>query len=201
MNSANASCSVAPTIWPVSPLCLGKYVDEVPRYDDVTHSNVGVQRFRERADVKHAVCVVGTLQRGHRAPFVMKFAVVVVLDDPGADSSGEPQQRLSTGRRHQQSRRMLVRGRDEYQARGICRRFERHAALIERDALHRRARRFERRPCAAVTRAFDPREVTRIQEHACDERDGRLSGGHQEDLVRIRVDAAVFDEVMQQGPA
>ncbi|XQU71554.1 hypothetical protein OJJOAM_004343 [Cupriavidus sp. H18C1] len=126
---------------------------------------------------------------------VAQFAVVVVLDDPGAVGARPGQQRVSSrhGQRHAQ--RILMRGRDEGHARALGHRAARldvHAGLVDRYADHAApvSRALQDAGDAAVGWIFDPREVIGVEQHLARQVEALLRAGGDDHLLRRAMDRA-----------
>ena len=145
-------------------------IDQRFGHDDIAEADVRIGRFREGAEIEHARRRRQPLQRGHRARLIVKFAVIVVLDDAGAHGFGKAKQFEAAADRHQPPGRVLVRRGDEDQPRRILAGADRHALFVERHGGDDGAGGLEGDVGAAIAGAFDPGVIARFEQRICDQR-------------------------------
>ena len=199
MNSDKASCRVAETSCPVWRCARSNVSTRTLRHDRVSHPNIGQHHLGEGADVEYAACGIEALQGCHGSSLVMKLAVVVVLDQHGADSRRKAQQLHPPIDRHQPAGRILMRRRDEDELRPVPAAGQHQAAAVERNTDDAGPDRFKRHTGAAIAGVLQPSEIPGFQGHPGDQLDRRLRRRRDDDLTRLGPDAAVLDEMACQG--
>src|SRR5215475_854199 len=79
------------------------------RCDEISEAQTRIQDLAEGADIQNPLVAIETLQRRQWASDVAKFAVVIVLDDPGAAGAGPGQKGEPPRQRQCDTQRALVR--------------------------------------------------------------------------------------------
>ena len=164
----------------------------------------GKQRFAEGADVENAAAAVDALERGERAAAEAEFAVVIVLDDPGTGALCRAQQGETALDAHDVAERLLVRRRDERQAK--LRRAAQALGDLHSLRVHRHRDEARAGGEQAVARAdgagiLEPDRVAGIEQHGADVQEGLLRAADDEDLVRVAGDAAIGAKMRGDGLA
>ena len=173
-------------------------VDQPFGHDDIADADIRIGRFRESAEIEDAWRRRQPLQRGHRTRLIVKFAVIVVLDDAGADRLRIAKQFEAAADRHQPPRRILMRRGDEDESRRILARADGHALFVKRYRGDDGAGGLEGDVGAAVARAFDPGVIARREQRCRDQRDAGLGRRHDQDLARLGLDPAMNRQMRQQ---
>ena len=199
MNSASASCAVIDVNIPIWRCASLEDIDQRFRHHEIADADVRIGRLREGAEIEHARRRCEPLQRGHRARLVVKFAVIIVLDDAGACGFGKAKQFETAADRHQPSGRVLVRRGDEDQPRRILGRGDGHALRVERYGGNDGAGGMEGDVGAAIARAFDPGVIAAFEQRIGDQRQAGLRRRHDQDLAGFGLDPAMNREMPEQG--
>src|SRR5262249_11497983 len=146
----------------------------------------------ERADVEDARRRVEALQRRQRPLAMAEFAVVVVLENPGAARGDPVEEPQSPREAHGDPERVLMRGGDVHEPRprrAAQARLDVQALVVDRDRYDAGGRRDDRSASAVVARVLDPREIARLDEQPGRERDRLLRPARDDDLLCRAADA------------
>ena len=159
----------------------------------VPQAQGGEKRFAKCSDIQHTPTAVQPIHRFQRPAAESVLTIVIVLDYPGLFFSGPVQQRQAPGQAHGHADRELVGGGDDGQP-CIATESPPHrdvdALTIDRHRHYSCSGGKQRSACSEVSGILDPCALTRVEQHACDQIEGALRTGGQDDLFGRAMDAS-----------